>query len=96
MLVQIQRQPVRVGEEREPLARVPVDPHGLHDDALALKLNDGLINVGDLARHKLPPRPHDVQVVGVCTEGALVSARKAEMDGFLPKDVGDESEIRWR
>src|SRR3984885_11461022 len=47
-LVQLQWQPVRIGEEREPLAGVLINPHRLDDHAPGLELPHGLLHVGEL------------------------------------------------
>lgn len=49
-LVQLQRQPVRVGEERKPLAGVGIDPHRLGKDPVCGEMGHRLVDVSNLER----------------------------------------------
>ena len=49
-LVQFQGQSVRVGEERESLAGVLINPRRSHDEPAGLEFPHGFLDVGDLER----------------------------------------------
>ena len=75
-LVQLQRQPIRVGEEGKPLARKLVHPDHLDGDPLTLEMRHGLVDVDDLeGQVSQPARLGIAQTAGRVREGEELDLR---------------------